>query len=242
VIVKGETNVWATPMPLIGTYSEDEAELFDRPAELARDSGVGLVLRRYFAFDLVPRQPGTLTIPEIEVAYFEPEAGRYQIARTAPFEITVTGPEAGREHTEAAPRPAGGAPASRGEPEEHWWMLALGAGVLAAGALFLRRRLSRTGDGNGKVSLAALREALASGEPEEAAACAARALRETLEAAQPGGAPGRPAEELAAASGPPELRADAVLLVQLDAARFGSADAERLLALAREAELRLRGR
>jgi hypothetical protein len=198
VVVKGETNVWAAPMPLVGAFAEDEAELFDRPVELARDSGLGLVLRRYFAFDLVP------------------QAG--------------------------APA-AGGRPDAQTDPQGSWWMLAMVAGLLVAAALFLWRRFSHGGDGDSAPSRAGLRHALASGEPEEAAAVAARALREAIEEALPGdGVPDRPVEELAAEAGQPEVREDAALLAQLDAARFGGADAERLLALAREAELRLRGR
>jgi hypothetical protein len=225
VIVTGETNVWAAPMPLSGAFGDGAAELFDRPAELARDSGLRLVLRRYFGFDLVPRRVGTLAIPEIRIPYFDPETGRYEAARAAALEIAVTPAVKEREHLETAAPAATPAPAGGTEPGMPWWSWLAGAGVLA-GALWGWRHLSASGEAAPRDSLARLREALAAGEPEPAAASAARALREALEAALPGA----------------KAREWEALLGRLDAARFGGAEPELLLALAREAELRLSGR
>jgi hypothetical protein len=121
-------------------------------------------------------------------------------------------------------------------------LLFAAAGVLAAAVWSWRRRLSHSGEAGAADSLTRVREALAAGEPEQAAASAARALREALDVALPG-ARGRASEELAAsAEGDPKTRERVALLGRLDAARFGSDDPELLLALAREAELQLRDR
>jgi hypothetical protein len=246
VIVTGETNVWAAPMPLSGAFGHGAAELFDRPAELARDSGLRLVLRRYFGFDLVPRRVGTLAIPEIQISYFDPETGRYEAARTAALEIAVTTAETERADMETAAPAATPAPAGGADPGMPWWSWVTGAGVLAAVA-WGWRRLSASGEAAPRDALGRLREALAAGEPERAAAAAARALRQALEVTRPGTRDDA-AEALAAgaeglaARGDAKARERAALLERLDAARFGGAEPELLLALAHEAELRLSGR
>lgn len=241
VVVQGETNVWAAPMPLSGAFAAGDAELFDRPAELARDSGLHLALRRYFGFDLVPRRTGTLTIPEIRIPYFDPETGRYEAARAPALEISVTAPGHEEEAGEAA-SPAAVAPTAEvPDPKTPWGLLFAGAGALAAAFWIWRRRLDLSGETGRVASLEPLRAALAAGGPEEAAASAAHTLREALEVALPGARDLAP-EELTAVAGDPETRERVALLVRLEAARFGAADPEVLLALAREAELRLGGR
>jgi hypothetical protein len=109
------------------------------------------------------------------------------------------------------------------------------------------RRLSASGGADTRDSLGRLREALAAGEPGPAAASAARALREAVEVALPGTRDDAAEEPAAgagglAASGDAKARERAALLERIDAARFGGAEPERLLALAREAEHRLSGR
>lgn len=51
---------------------------------------------RSYEFLMVPEKSGTLTIPEHTLAYFDPDKAIYELAKTAPIEITVAG-----EDTEA---------------------------------------------------------------------------------------------------------------------------------------------
>ncbi len=46
---------------------------------------------KVFTYLLMPLKGGALTLPAIELPYFDPEAARYQVARTAPIAITVEG-------------------------------------------------------------------------------------------------------------------------------------------------------
>jgi hypothetical protein len=242
IVVQGETNVWVAETPLRGAFAIDEAELFERPAELARDTGRSLVLRRYFGFDLVPRRAGTLTVPEVRLPYFDTERGRYEEARAPAVAITVAATSAAGKADDPparapAPRPA--AP-DRGFP---WVLMLAAAGALGAAAWAWRRRGRRAGGPLAGAPLDALRATLGEGDAERAAAAATRALREALEPAL-SGARSRAAEELAAAAatGDAETRERVALLARLEAARFGGGSDETLLALAGEAEARLRGR
>jgi hypothetical protein len=117
------------------------------------------------------------------------------------------------------------------------------AGALGAAAWAWRRRGRRAGGPLAGAPLDALRATLGEGDAERAAAAATRALREALEPAL-SGARSRAAEELAAAAatGDAETRERVALLARLEAARFGGGSDETLLALAGEAEARLRGR
>ncbi|MEN8158872.1 MAG: hypothetical protein ABFS41_02235 [Myxococcota bacterium] len=240
VVVQGETNVWVAETPLRGAFAVDEAELFERPAELARDTGRGLVLRRYFGFDLVPRRAGRLTVPEVRLPYFDPVGGRYEEARAPAVAVTVVAaaPTAGAVEE---PRPLPAATRPPGTDTGIPWLLVLaGAAALAAAGWAWRRRARRAREPDGGIRLDTLRDALGEGDIERAAAAATRALREALEPALPG-ALSRAVEELgeAAAAGDAGTRERVALLARLEAARFGAGGRETLLALAREAEVRL---
>jgi len=240
VTVRGATNVWTAPVQFAGAFPPGVAELFERPAELARDMGRTLVLRSYRSFDLVPRRAGRLELPEVRVAYFDSEAKRYEEARAPAIPIEV----AERSEQPAAPGLAETGPAEPSaalDPLPGWLAsaaLALGAG-LAAGFWLGRRLRSRrpaaaavTPDER-RAAHDALRTALASADASAAASAASRTLRLALEPALPG-ARGLAVEELAA-SAPSGLEATLVLLARLERARFGGSDPSALLALAREA-------
>jgi hypothetical protein len=235
VTVQGETNVWAAPVAF--SFPPDVAELFERPSELARDMGRTLRLRGYRSFDLVPRRAGTLEIPELRVAWFDPQARRYGESRAPAIRIEVSGRE-----LPAAVVPSGEPPAPE-RPGRGWLPataagIALGAGLAAGfwlGRRPRRRRAAarRTGDER-PAAREALGAALARGDGSAAAAAASRLLRLDLERALPG-ARARDVEELAAAA-PAELAGSVALLARLERARFGGAEPDALLALAREAE------
>jgi hypothetical protein len=49
--------------------------------------------RRAQEYLLMPQQTGTLTLPGLTFSYFNPDTGRYEMSRTDPLELTVTGSE-----------------------------------------------------------------------------------------------------------------------------------------------------
>jgi hypothetical protein len=51
----------------------------------------GVTGTRTYEYVLIPRAPGTLTIPGIEVNYYAPDDGAYRTASAAPLELTVSG-------------------------------------------------------------------------------------------------------------------------------------------------------
>src|SRR3989442_13158320 len=46
---------------------------------------------RFYVYLLLPRRGGELSIPPIELHYFDPRAKRYQTATTTGINVTVTG-------------------------------------------------------------------------------------------------------------------------------------------------------
>ena len=242
VVVRGASNVWTTPLPFAGAFAPEVAELFERPSELARDSGRRLELRQYQAFDLVPRRSGALAIPELRVAYFDPEARRYAEARAPALTVEVAERAGDAAPAEEAPSPAAAAPQPRGFGVAAVATLAALAGA-AAGAFLARRWRPRAGRARpatrhaAREASAALRAALEAGDATAAAAAAACALRLALEHEAPG-ARQRTVEELAASTRSERASALVALLARLEAARFAAAPGD-LLALARDAEAEL---
>jgi hypothetical protein len=239
VTVTGATNVWAAPVSLAGAFPPDVAEVFERPPELARDMGRTLGLRSYRTFDVVPRRAGTLELPEVRVAYFDPATRRYAEARAPALPLEVSGRGAGAAAT-AAGEPAEAEPAAGdGASDLAWAGLALGLG-LGAGYWLGRRALpGRRGTASGASARdewsarEALDGALARSDAAAAAAAATRVLRLGLERALPG-ARSLAVEELAAGA-PREAQPALALLARLEQARFAGAAPAELLELAREA-------
>ncbi len=237
VTVTGATNVWAAPIALAGAFPPEVAEVFERPAELARDMGRTLGLRSYRAFDVVPRRAGVLELPELRVAYFDPATRRYAEARAPAIRIEVSD------------RSGGGVTPAEGEPAEAERAPSAGPGVLAAAGLALglglgagfwlgrRGRPRRRGAAPAAAEVwsarASLDSALARGDAAAAAAAATRALRLGLERSLPG-ARSLAVEELAARASR-EAQPTVALLARLEQARFTGADPAALLEFAREA-------
>lgn len=46
---------------------------------------------RTFEYVVVPRTPGRVTIPGVELAYLDPDTGSYEVAAADPIELTITG-------------------------------------------------------------------------------------------------------------------------------------------------------
>lgn len=86
----GTGNLRALPPPPIAFPVEFEAFPPETREEFAV-SGGSLRGTRGFDYVLIPRVPGTLTIPSVEVSYFDAASGSYGTARSQPVEIAVTG-------------------------------------------------------------------------------------------------------------------------------------------------------
>ncbi len=69
-----------------------EFEVFPpEAADRIAEGGGSLAGTRTFEYVLIPRSPGELAIPPVEVAWFDPAAGEYGSARSQPLGLSVTG-------------------------------------------------------------------------------------------------------------------------------------------------------
>lgn len=159
VEVSGSGNLKALAPPELAFPPTVEAfppEVSDR----LRTTDAGVSGARTWEYVLIPRAPGMLTIPGVDMGYYDAAADRYEIASAAPVELRVTG----RAVEEALPgaRARGSVEAlrsdirfirmdtprfrRRGETlfDQAWfWIVALAPVGMVAGAAGLRRRRDR---------------------------------------------------------------------------------------------------
>ncbi len=162
--------------------------------------------RKSMQYVLVPRRAGRFTLPPVELAYFDPEAGAYRVARTLPVTLTVDpGEPEGERRVVYAGRGEGfrvvdrdvryihaATPALRIEPPADGAarraLLRLVPLLAVALALFAERRRLRREDDSPEAraaralevatrTLAEARRALEAGEVDRAASRAGAALR-----------------------------------------------------------------
>ena len=98
----GTGNLRTLPAPEIEFPEEFEA-FPPETTERISEGGGSLQGTRTHEYVLIPRVPGELTIPAIEVAFFDPASGRYGTSRSEPLEVTVSGDAAALEGTGAVP-------------------------------------------------------------------------------------------------------------------------------------------
>lgn len=132
--VQGDGNIKALPAPRLDV----DGARFESPGESAEFSGDDGVISgtKTFTWVVVPERPGPLELGPIEYAYFDPQAERYDVARSDSVTLAVTpgaavapGQAAGPEELELAPltpRPAATLTAPSG-----WRFAALGAAPFA---------------------------------------------------------------------------------------------------------------
>jgi len=88
--VSGEGNVQTLAAPTIAfpdafeVYPPRKTENIDRSGRRVRGS-------RTYEYVLIPRVPGTHTIPAMQYAYFDPSSNRYEVASADPIRVTVAG-------------------------------------------------------------------------------------------------------------------------------------------------------
>jgi hypothetical protein len=141
VMVRGEGNLWVLPAP----YDADAfpgSELFERRPKLVLDRGRRLSVRRHFAWDVVPRAPGTLLVPALALPYFDPTNGRYAVARSEAVRVEVRPRAAPRSAAppDARPAPRGEGARAPGVSRSPWLALALLALIAGFGVRGWRRR------------------------------------------------------------------------------------------------------
>ena len=96
VDVSGAGNIRTLPEPTLNLPAAFEVY----PPEMREEvepAADGVRGRRVYEYVVVPREPGRVTIPPVELAYFDPERGAYAVASSDPIDLTVTG--------DAAPAP-----------------------------------------------------------------------------------------------------------------------------------------
>lgn len=231
VTVRGSGYVKPLPAPALGSR---DGLAFVSPTEEAavRSTTGGLEGEKTFSWIVVPAKPGVFELPEVRYPYFDPDIGRYAVARAAPLRLEVRGaPEAGSSSAPALAAPRedanpGGPPAWVASP----WYAAGQAAPLVAVVLALlalgraRSRPPASASHLGRRTDALLRNwAYADAQGRNAALrawLADRLQRPDLDGAQA-------ADIVAAArdAGVPSADARALsrLLASLDATRYGPA-------------------
>ncbi|MFQ5416528.1 MAG: hypothetical protein ACE5FL_05685, partial [Myxococcota bacterium] len=216
VMMRGPGNLWDIRDPLEPLSGVD---VFRRRPEQNLETGEHLVVRRHFVYDVVPLREGTLVVPALRVAFYDPATGAFGVSRSEAVSVDVAArapvqaqPEAREVATAQAP-PSGDASAARAATRRYGAVptaaLALSAllGIALWWRSFGRRRnrsrtLARAEAGRGDATDFArwLRDGIARHLPE------ARTLT---------------AEEIAAHPKlPPRARQAARLLVEVDRSRF----------------------
>lgn len=207
VVVRGEANLWMANEPGDPLRGIGGVEVFARPPELSRDAGRRLGVRRYFAFDLVPHESGTLTLPPLRVPYFDPIRAVFDEARAPAIELEIAPPEPMPAPPAATPTPRP-APGPSGPGSGALVLVALlGGAVLWLVISRFRSTASPDAAPTARALLEEARRAAAQGDQDASLRAAERAVEEALAQREPGDGPAN--------------RAARALLEQLQRARYG---------------------
>jgi hypothetical protein len=157
VRVAGEGNLRSLPTPELDL--DADFEVFEPEVSESLSRGDGRVRgSKTYSYVLIPRAPGTRTLPSVELGYFDPAARRYATAASEPITLEVTGdvaslPGTGRRSGVETLRQdirfirlgnPGLRPAHRGLFDAPaFWIVAFLPLVAAAGALGLRTHQDR---------------------------------------------------------------------------------------------------
>ena len=88
--VSGTGNIRTLPEPEPGFPSDFEVYPPD-VSERVQPTADGVRGRKIFEYVVVPRAPGQVTIPPVELSYFDVETGAYAVAASDPITLTVSG-------------------------------------------------------------------------------------------------------------------------------------------------------
>jgi hypothetical protein len=87
LVVSGEGNLKTMPPPQI--EFPQGLEVFDPKVSSEANMGDVLGGKKTFEYVIIPRRAGTITIDPVEIAYFDPDAGRYRLASIASSTLEV---------------------------------------------------------------------------------------------------------------------------------------------------------
>lgn len=89
ILVRGTGNIKTIPRPQVTIPSDFEA--FDpKTSDQIKRGPDRISGSKTFEYVLIPRASGTQVFPEIKLPYFDPDAGTYDEARTAPLTLNVS--------------------------------------------------------------------------------------------------------------------------------------------------------
>ena len=89
VVLSGKGNVRKVGLPAMPKL--DGAKLYDPKVSVNIEPGETLKATKTAEYLFLPERPGTLRIPSLTFASFDPEKGAYTTQKTTPFQIEVTG-------------------------------------------------------------------------------------------------------------------------------------------------------
>ncbi len=102
VDLSGSGNIRALGPPEVDFPADFEVFPPEARERIAEGNG-NLQGSKGYAYVLIPRVPGTFTLPSVEVSYFDSGSRTYRSTRSEPLEIEVTGGEEGEKEQGAAP-------------------------------------------------------------------------------------------------------------------------------------------
>jgi hypothetical protein len=101
ISVKGIGNVRNVKLPKLDKL--DGFKAYEPTTKETLDKGDLVRGEKAYTYLLMPTRGGSLTLPVIELAYFDPTAGRYAIAKTQPISVTVEGDPSKVDTSSSAP-------------------------------------------------------------------------------------------------------------------------------------------
>ena len=87
--IKGTGNLRNVQLPPMAEL--DGFKVYDPTTKVTLNPGDVVSGEKVYTYLLMPTRGGKLTLPKVELPYFDPEAGKYGVARTEPVAITVDG-------------------------------------------------------------------------------------------------------------------------------------------------------
>ena len=89
VHVRGPANLWNVDPPFAGGAAFGGAEVFARRPSLDYELGGRLQVRRLLRFVVVPIMVVSLVIPEVAIPFYDPDRGRYDVARSPEIRLEI---------------------------------------------------------------------------------------------------------------------------------------------------------
>lgn len=87
--VRGVGNIRNVRLPKIEHL--DGFRVYEPTTKETLEPGEEVRGQRVYTYLLLPQKGGSLTLPAVSLAYFDPEAGRYEVARSQPISLKVEG-------------------------------------------------------------------------------------------------------------------------------------------------------